>query len=141
MAQVQGVTDDLGTCLADAVPRWLLVACRVDEVAGLQAEDSAVGEKLVEVGVRVAGWFLGLVLGVDDGGRRAAEPPDDVGLEEDFAGYVEVVARLCLDVAAVGGPKRLLECDRYEVLEQLGHVEQEAVYRDHANAVFHGGRS
>jgi hypothetical protein len=73
--------------------------------------------------------------------RRAAAPPDDVGLEQYLARDVEVVPRLRHDVAAEGGLKRLLECDRYEVLEQPGHVEQKAVHCDRATIVIHRGHA
>jgi hypothetical protein len=43
------------------------VAFGVDQVAVAQAEDGAVGEQLVQVGVWLPGWLFGLVLGVDDG--------------------------------------------------------------------------
>lgn len=104
-------------CLTDDVASWLLVTSRVNEVADTKSENGAVGEELVKVGVGVAGWLLGLVLGVDDGDRRIPHPPDNVRLERDLSRDIEVMPRLSLHMAAEGGFKRLLERDRYEVLE------------------------
>ena len=63
------MAEDLDARAAHDVACGILVAFGVDQVAVAQAEDGAVGEQLVQVGVRVAGWLLGLVLGVDDGDR------------------------------------------------------------------------
>jgi hypothetical protein len=57
-AEVYGVAEDLDAGLADHVAGGFGVAAGVDQVAGRQAEGGAVGEQLVEVGVRVAGGFL-----------------------------------------------------------------------------------
>lgn len=67
LAEVKGVAEDRDAGLADHMAGGFLVALRVDEVAFAQAEYRAVGGELVQVGVRVAGGLLGLVLGVDDG--------------------------------------------------------------------------
>jgi hypothetical protein len=85
------VAEDLDAGLADHVTGGFGVAAGVDQVAGRQAEDGAVGEQLVQVGVRVAGGFLCLVLGVDDRGRRSPGLPDDVQAEDDLGRLVEVV--------------------------------------------------
>jgi len=63
------VTEDLDAGAADDVVTGFFVAFGVYQVAAAQAEDCAVGQQLVQVGVRVSGWLLGLVLGIDDGDR------------------------------------------------------------------------
>jgi len=63
------MAEDLNACLADDVARGYLVALGVHEMTFPQTEHRAVGEELVQVGVRVSGGLLGLVLGVDDGDR------------------------------------------------------------------------
>ena len=66
-SQINGMAEDLDAGTAHDVARGVLVAFGVYQVAAAQAEDGAVGQELVQVGVRVSGWLLGLVLGVDDG--------------------------------------------------------------------------
>ena len=66
LAEIEGVAEDLDARAAHDMAGRILVAFRVHQVAVAQAEDGAVGEELVQVGVRVSGWLLGLVLGVDD---------------------------------------------------------------------------
>ena len=61
------MTEDLDAGVADYVAGGLPVALGVDQVAAVQIEDGAVGEQLVQVGIGVAGWLLGLVLGIDHG--------------------------------------------------------------------------
>jgi len=73
-----------------------------------KAENRAVGEQLVEVGVRVAGGFLGLVLGVDDRGRAAIGLPDDVRPRRHLTGVVQVVANL----TSTRPPKRAVIASR-----------------------------
>jgi hypothetical protein len=59
------VTGNLDACLAHAMTGRFLVALGVDEVAFAQAEDGAVGEEMVQVGVRVSGGLLGAVRDVE----------------------------------------------------------------------------
>ena len=56
------MTNDLDACAPDDVACRLLVAASVNQVASTQAENSAVSEELVKVGVGVAARFLRLVL-------------------------------------------------------------------------------
>lgn len=83
-----------------------------------QAEDRAVGEELVQVGVRVPGRLLGLVLGVDDGRRTTVDLPDDVWPERHLTGVVQVVMDLVLHSAAETSGDRLSQRDGDEPLEQ-----------------------
>src|SRR6516225_5169819 len=91
LAEIKGVAEDLDAGLADDVAGWCLVALGINEVAFAEAEDGAVGEELIQVGVRVPGGLLGLVLGVDDGDGRAAYLPDDVGPEHYPSRLVKVM--------------------------------------------------
>lgn len=70
---------DLGARLADDVAGWLFVAGRIHEMANAKAEHIAVGQELIEVGVREAGWLFGLVLRIDYRHGLAVYAPDDVG--------------------------------------------------------------
>ncbi len=65
--EIDGMADDLDAGPAHNVMCEFLATLRVDKVSAVKTEDRAVGEQLVQVGVGVAGWFLGLVLGVHDG--------------------------------------------------------------------------
>lgn len=62
LVEIQGMTNDLDACAPDDVACRLLVAASVNQVASTQAEDRAVSEELVKVGVGVAARFLRLVL-------------------------------------------------------------------------------
>src|SRR6266567_3829987 len=84
LAEIEGVAEDLYTGAAHNMARRLLVALCIDEVTVAQAEDGAVSEELVQVGVRISGWLLCLVFGVDDGDGRAADLPDDVGAQRNL---------------------------------------------------------
>jgi hypothetical protein len=100
-----------------------LVALGVDEVAGGQVEDCAVGEALVQVGVLVAAVFLGLVLGVDHRDGRAAARPHDVGSKYDLPSVVEVPADLILHATAVA--KLLAQSRTY--LQAVGRTRPDVV--------------
>lgn len=67
LSEIQGVAHDLHACASDDVACRLLVPAGVREMSGMKAEDSAVGEQLLEVGVGVTTWFLCLVLGINHG--------------------------------------------------------------------------
>ena len=53
--------------MANDMARGHFVALGVNQMTVAESEHGAVGEELVEIGIRVSGWLLGLVLGVDDG--------------------------------------------------------------------------
>src|SRR5437868_4573665 len=99
--EVESVAEDLGSGAADDVPGGGLVAFGVDQMADREAQDGAVGEELVEVGVRVTLGLLSLVLGIDDGHRRASSVPDDVRFQVDLLGFVEKVGPLAAESATV----------------------------------------
>jgi hypothetical protein len=69
------MANDLDACLPHNMPGRFLVPSRVDEVTGTQAKHGAVGE---EVGGWIPRRLFRLVLGVNHGGCRAADPPHDV---------------------------------------------------------------
>jgi len=61
------MAQDLNAGAADDMARGHLVALGVNQMTVAESEHRAVGEELVEVGIRVSGWLLGLVFGVDSG--------------------------------------------------------------------------
>lgn len=102
---------------------------RVHQVRLAQTEHGGVRQRLVQVGVEVSVGLLDLVLGVDDGERGAAVAGahDEVGAHPHETRAVEVVGVLEARGQAVL-PQGLAQGDGDEVLEQLVHVEQEAVH-------------
>src|SRR3954464_15338084 len=82
LGQVEDVLHDLHAFAADDVPSFRLPgSLRVDQVSDRQLQGGAVGQQLVEVGLREAGWLLCLVLRVDDpAGDARCGPPDEVRL-------------------------------------------------------------
>ena len=113
------MAEDLDTRAPHDMACWVLVAFGVDEVAVAKAEHGAVGKQLVQIGIRVAGWLLGLVLGVDDGDRspRIFQTMSGRGSP---ARLVEVVPVLTVHPAAVSRHERLAQRHGDEVLEQPG---------------------
>lgn len=61
------MAEDFDARTAYDVAGGLFVTFGVDQMASAEAQYRAVGEQLVQVNVRVSGWLLSLVLGVDDG--------------------------------------------------------------------------
>jgi hypothetical protein len=112
------VAGDLSTCLADDVAGRLLVARHVHEVAHPEPQSRAIGQELIEIGVREAGWPLGLVLRVDHRYSLAVDPPDDVKLQQDTVSLVQVMLWLADDPAAVRALDHLTQRNCDEVLEQ-----------------------
>jgi hypothetical protein len=72
---------------------------------------------LIEIGVREAGWLLGLVLRVDHRRSLAADLPDDVRLQQDTVSLVQVMPWLADDPVAVRALDRLTQRNCDEVLE------------------------
>jgi len=60
LAEIQRVADDFRARLADDVAGRLLVPGRIDEMTDAKPENRAVGQELVQISVREAGWLLGL---------------------------------------------------------------------------------
>lgn len=85
------MADDFGARLADDVAGWSLVSGCVNEVPNAETKNCAVGQELIEIGVREAGWLLGLMLRIDHRRGLTACAPDDVGLQQDTARLVQVM--------------------------------------------------
>src|SRR5580698_8531459 len=120
------MTDDLHANFANYMPYGLADAPRVDKVAAGEPERCAVGEHLVDVGVRVSRWAVGFILGICNRDRGTALIPNDVGTQTDSPGLIEKPTGILSDDApAVRYLKRLAERDGEELLEDERHVKQE----------------
>lgn len=82
--------------VADRPSLRLLVPRRVHEMSVSRPVGRRVGERLVQVRLRESRGRLGFVLGVDDRGRLASDPPNEIGPDRDARLLVQRVPVLGL---------------------------------------------
>lgn len=139
LIEIKSVLVQHNASLLYLVAGSLSSALCVHQMALLESERRAVGEHLVQVRDGIALWSLRLVLGVSDSqGLALLSVPDEIRTQPDCTSMVQVHA-LCLEHAAPAiRMERFAQGNADEVLEELVHIEKEAVDPQRADKVLDG---